>query len=117
MQVKIKQAAEVTGEQVEVAGASGVKIQWLIGKQDEPENFFMRLFELEVGGHTPHHSHPWEHEVFVLAGKGSVTTPQGEWSLEPQSVVYVPAGEEHQFRNVGPEPLRFICLVPTSADY
>jgi quercetin dioxygenase-like cupin family protein len=116
-QVRVKHVSQVHSDQVDVAGADGVKIQWLVGKQDKPDNFFMRLFELESGGHTPHHSHPWEHEVFVLAGKGSVTTPQGVWALEPDSIVYVPANEEHQFRNEGTETLRFICLVPTAADY
>jgi len=29
---------------------------------------------------------------------------------------FVPAGAEHQFRNVGPETFRFICIVPEAHD-
>jgi len=117
VEVKIKQVSQVPANQVEVAGASGTKIQWLLGSQDEPENFYMRLFELEPGGHTPRHDHPWEHEVFVLSGKGSVLTVEGQLPLARHSVVYVPSKVEHQFRNDGDEMLRFLCLVPKSATY
>ncbi len=116
-EVKVKLVSQVPANQVEVAGASGTKIQWLLGSRDEPENFYMRLFELEPGGHTPRHDHPWEHEVFVLAGRGSVLTAEGKLPLEPHSVVYVPSNAEHQFRNDGDEVLRFLCLVPKSASY
>ena len=114
---KVKHASAVTANPVEVPGAVGVKIQWLVGQEDQPANFCMRLFELEPGGHTPLHGHPWEHEVFVLAGEGSVVTPQGERPLTAHSVVYVPADEEHQFKNLGETPLKFLCLVPKSAEY
>jgi quercetin dioxygenase-like cupin family protein len=116
-QVKVKHASEVPAQDIEVAGAAGVKIQWLVAQEDAPENFYMRLFQLEPGGHTPLHGHPWEHEVFVLEGEGSVVTPAKESPLEPNSVVYVPAGEEHQFKNGGARPLKFICLVPKTATY
>ena len=115
--MKVKHATEVPTQDVEVEGATGVKIQWLVAQDDAPETFYMRLFQLEPDGHTPLHGHPWEHEVFVLEGEGSVVTPAGELPLKPHSVVYVPATEEHQFKNSGSKPLKFICLVPKSATY
>ena len=67
----ITHAKDVKAEDVG-EGAKGVKIRWLIGEQDGAPNFAMRHFEVAPGGHTPHHSHDWEHEVFVLSGRGKV---------------------------------------------
>ena len=115
--MKVKQVREVAAQDVQVEGAEGVRIQWLFGKDDTPENFYMRLFELAPGGYTPRHGHPWEHEVYILEGEGVVASPAGDKPLMAQSVVHVPAGEEHQFRNTGQAPLKFLCLVPKTADY
>ena len=35
-----------------------------------------------------------------------------EHPLRPGSQVYVPPHELHQFRNTGPGPLKFLCLIP-----
>ena len=87
----------------------------LIGKEDKAEHFCMRLFEMGPGGHTPEHSHDWEHEVFIHAGKGDVLIQDTRYPLETGSAVLVPANTIHQFRNTGDEALVFICLVPTGA--
>jgi quercetin dioxygenase-like cupin family protein len=113
----IKRSTDVPAEAVETEGAVGVKIQWLVGAHDGPDNFFMRLFELEPGGRTPRHAHDWEHEVFVLAGEGSVSSEEANRPIGPESVVHIRPGEVHQFQNTGTETLRFLCLVPRSAGY
>ena len=92
--------------------AVGVKIRWLINKEMGAPNFAMRLFEMEPGGYTPRHVHPWEHEVFILSGSGVVLGEEGEKLFRPEDVVFVPSGEEHQFRNRGDETVRFLCLIP-----
>lgn len=87
----------------------------LIGKADGAANFCMRVFEVGAGGHTPRHSHPWEHQMFYHSGTGEVLC-DGKWTpVEPGSAVFVPPGAEHQVRNSGAEPLVFVCLVPPSA--
>jgi quercetin dioxygenase-like cupin family protein len=90
----------------------GVTMRVAIGPEDGAPIFNMRVFEVPPGGSTPHHSHWWEHEVFVLSGQGSVTTDGGDLSIGHGSVVYVPGGDMHQFHNTGDDVLRFICLVP-----
>jgi len=75
-------------------------------------NFVMRVFDVEPGASSPRHSHDWEHEVFVLLGKGRVYGGGKEVSLSPGYTVFVPPMEEHQFTNTGDEVLRFVCLIP-----
>ena len=56
--------------------------------------------------------HPWEHEVFVLTGKGRVKSQDDEIPVEKGDFVYVPPMEKHQFLNAGPTPFEFLCIVP-----
>jgi quercetin dioxygenase-like cupin family protein len=67
------------------------------------------------GGYTPRHSHPYEHEVFVLEGAGVVFEGETAHPLKAGDVVFVVPGEVHQFRNTGDRPLKFLCMVPNSS--
>ncbi len=58
--------------------ARGVEMRPLITERDGAPHFAMRLFTLDPGGHTPYHSHEWEHEVYILAGSGAVRSKDGE---------------------------------------
>ena len=90
----------------------GVTKRVVIGADDGAPNFCMRIFEVEPGSSTPHHSHAWEHEVFILAGQGVAVGEPGETKISSGSVVFVPPEEQHCFVNNGNETLRFICLIP-----
>ena len=72
----------------------------------------MRLFEMDVEGHTPLHSHDWEHEVFILEGKGLVVGVKEEKSFKAGDVIFVPANEMHQFKNDTEKPVKFLCIIP-----
>lgn len=109
--MRIKEASAVEAEAVE--GAPGVTVRWVLTERDGANNFSMRLFEIAPGGQTEHHTHPWEHEVFVLSGSGRVWSEEGEREIGPEQVVLVPAGELHHFANAGDQPLKFICCVPS----
>lgn len=95
-------------------GTQGVSMRWVISEKEGAENFALRIFTVEPGGHTPLHTHPWEHEVFVLKGKGAVVNEGKDVPLNAGDVVFVPADEEHQFKNVGDSEMEFICLIPIS---
>ena len=98
--------------QVEEQGAKGVGLKVVISAKDGAPNYVMRVFEVEPGGHTPYHTHDWEHEVYVLEGKGTVRQDDKEYPVEKDSFVLVVPGEEHQFINKGDGVFRFICVVP-----
>ncbi|HOS95621.1 MAG TPA: cupin domain-containing protein [Armatimonadota bacterium] len=95
--------------------ASGVSVRWVISDADGAPGFALRVFEIEPGGYTPRHQHPWEHEVFVLAGEGCVRSASGETRLSEGTAVLVEPDELHQFANPGGVPFRFICVVPNAA--
>ena len=101
---------------VTMEGASGVKMRMLVGPDDKADNFHMRHFEVEPGGHSPHHSHPYEHEILILKGTGVAKSVQGDRPFKAGDVIFVPASEEHQFVNSGNDPLTFICLIPAPQD-
>ena len=88
----------------------------LIGPEQGAPTFVMRLFTVEADGCSPYHTHPWEHEVFVLAGKGTVKSPDGEVQVSAGDCVYVPPNEEHQFLNAGADPFEFLCIVPKEGE-
>jgi len=90
----------------------GVVKREVITAEDGAPHFAMRVFEVQPGSSTPSHSHPWEHEVFILAGRGVVVGAQGALPITKETVVFVPPDEPHCFVNSGNEPLRFVCVIP-----
>jgi len=96
-----------------VAEAPGVTIRWVIGKKDNAPHFAMRVIEVAPGSNTAYHAHEFEHEVFILAGRGAVRDAAGsETIVEAGSVVFVPPNAVHGFYNRGDKTLRFICVIP-----
>jgi quercetin dioxygenase-like cupin family protein len=94
------------------APAEKVKIRWLINEKQGAPNFAMRRFEIQPGGSTPYHTHPWEHEVYVLEGNAKAVSKAGEKDIGPGSVILVEPNEEHNFKNTGDKPLVFLCMIP-----
>ncbi|MCW3979881.1 MAG: cupin domain-containing protein [Candidatus Bathyarchaeota archaeon] len=104
--------SEIGENEVTEDGAESTKIRWLITKNDGAENFAMRFFEMAPKGHSPHHSHAWEHEVFILEGECLVVCGKQQEKVSPGYVIFVPPNATHHFENVGKDSLRFLCLVP-----
>ena len=101
---------------VQMDGASGVKMRMLIGPDDQAGHFHMRHFEIAGGGHTPHHEHNFEHEVLILTGNGVVESEGGDRPFRAGDVIFVPANEKHQFVNPGNARCTFICSIPAQQD-
>ena len=96
-------------------GVEGVSMRVMLGREDGAPNFAMRHFAVAPGGHTPHHSHDYEHQLVILGGRGEAIDKGETRPISKGDVLYVVANEEHQFRNTGDEPLEFLCLVPLHA--
>ena len=112
--MKVANHQAVEQKTVDMPGAQLCQVRWLVGDQDQAPHFAMREFEVAPGGFTPRHSHPYEHEVFVLDGSGTIAEGDRIHPISSGDVIYVAPDDIHQFRNTGETPLRFLCLVPNS---
>ena len=110
--MKIASLKNIPANPVEMEGAVGCRMRLAISPRDGAPNFAMRAFEIASGGHTPLHKHPFEHEVYVIDGWGTVWRDGKEVPIKPGDVLYIPADEQHQFTNAGDKPFQFICLIP-----
>ncbi|MHC4565048.1 MAG: cupin domain-containing protein [Planctomycetota bacterium] len=112
--MKLENSKDIAKKPVEVDGAKGAEMRLLISEADGAQNFAMRMFELQPGGHTPLHTHAHEHEVFVLEGQGVFVCEGQEHEFGPEYVIFAPPNKEHRFKNTGDSILRMLCLIPTS---
>ena len=110
--MKITPYKELASKPADDPAASKVAMRIAIGPDDGAPNFVMRVFTVEPGGHSPRHSHPFEHEVFVHSGRGEVFHEGKTYPLGPGHVAYIPPDTLHQFLNTGGEPLVFVCVIP-----
>ena len=108
MEEIIKKFDEVEEEVMKMEGSKDVFIRWLI----RGPNFALRYFRVKKGGYTPKHSHPYEHEVFILNGKGRVFIDNTNKDFEKNYFLYIPPDKEHQFINTGENDLEFLCIIP-----
>lgn len=113
--MKLKSYVDIKPTHFDNGPARGVAARVVIGKNDGALNFCMRVFEIAPGGHTPKHSHAWEHEMFIHAGAGEVYANGGWNPMKAGNAIFIPGQEEHQMKNTGREPLIVVCLVPGSA--
>ena len=102
--------AEAVGEQ-----GPGASLRWLIDDtRDAAPVYALRMVEIAPGGHSPHHQHGYEHENFVVEGHGRVFMDDEWHDLKPGDVVFVPAGTEHEYANVGDTTFKFLCGIPVT---
>ncbi len=106
--MKIRNYRQVPG----INAAPGVMMRVVAGPSEGAPTFVMRVFEIQPGSATPFHAHPWEHEIFILAGKGVVRSGGKETALAEGDAVTVLPNEQHSFLNSGKDVFRMICCVP-----
>lgn len=110
--MKIVSLQQIPAEKVEMDGVKNCAYRVAVGPKDGAPNFAMRVFEVAPGGHTPLHHHPYEHEIYVMDGQGTVWREGQEVPIKPGDVLYIPADEQHQFKNTSDQPFKFMCLIP-----
>jgi len=59
----------------------GVVKREVITAADGAPHFCMRVFEVEPGSSSPSHSHPWEHEIFILSCRGIAQDKQADMAI------------------------------------
>lgn len=93
--------------------AKQAKMKVLVGTQEGWDNHVMRVLEVEAGGFSPRHQHPWPHINYVLEGEGTLFLNGIENPIKAGSYAFIPSNELHQFQNTSQSTLKFICIVPT----
>lgn len=109
-----------TEVQEQIPTEEGVKdttIRWLITDKMGAKHFAMRVFTIQPGGHTPHHTHDWEHELFCLEGEAVLRSGDHKEPFRPGEFAFIQANELHQIRNESRAVARVMCLIPYKANY
>jgi quercetin dioxygenase-like cupin family protein len=108
----IKKISDVPVTPVKSGDAQKAAVRVLFGPKDGAPTFAMRQFELEPGGFTPHHNHPFEHQILVMQGQMVAVSENGDIPVGVGDVLMIMPGEKHQFRNDSAQPAKFLCMVP-----
>ncbi len=112
--MKITSLDKVATVKMDMEGARDAFKQIPISSADGTPNLSVRVFTIHPGGHTPYHTHPFEHLNYIIQGHGALVTENGvERPVQQGDFVLVLPGEKHQYKNMaGDKPLVMICAVP-----
>ncbi len=112
--MKIVSLDELEKTKPDMEGAKGIYKQVPISKDDGSPMFSFRVFTIEGDGHSPYHSHPFEHINYVIEGHGAIVSETGEeHEIKKGDFALVLPNEKHQYRNrSASEPFIMICGVP-----
>ena len=94
-------------------GAKNAYRQVPLSKNDGAPNFSFRVFTIHPDGHTPYHTHSFEHLNYVISGQGVIVDGDGkEIEIGTGEFGLILPDEKHQYRNKGDKPFKMICGVP-----
>jgi quercetin dioxygenase-like cupin family protein len=110
--IKDVESKKLSGE-----GIQNVLKQIPIGPEQGWKDHALRVFTLQKDGHTPKHSHDWEHVNYVISGEGMLEIEGQKQSLSSGAFAFVPPNKEHQYSNAGDDDFVMICIVPAKGDY
>ena len=112
--MKVIKLDEIEKTEMMMEGARDVWKQIPISRRDGTPSFSFRVFSIMPGGHTPYHTHDFEHLNYVIEGEGALVRENGEEQVVNKGdFVLVLPDEKHQYRNRSPrDPMVMICAVP-----
>ena len=61
----------------------------------------MTYSEIAPGKTSSHHIHPWEHEVFIIEGAGTLVCDGKEYPVKEGDAIFIPGGVDHYTLNNG----------------
>jgi quercetin dioxygenase-like cupin family protein len=83
----------------------------ITSRNDDAPNFSMRFFRINPGGYTNKHKHSFEHEVYVIKGRGIITIDGEKLEIEKDNCFIIHPYETHQLF-AEEDVLEFLCIVP-----
>src|ERR671923_1032986 len=73
----------------------------LISLDDNPPTCTMSYSEIYPNKTSTHHTHPWEHEVYIIKGSGTLVCDGKEHPVREGDAVFIPGGVDHYTLNNG----------------
>ena len=77
----------------------------LVGIDDNPPTCTMTYSEIQDGKTSAHHIHPWEHEIYIIAGAGTLVCDGKEYSVKEGDALFIPGEVDHYTLNNGGQGL------------
>ncbi|MCH7800543.1 MAG: cupin domain-containing protein [Chloroflexi bacterium] len=87
----------------------------ILGPEDGVPNYVMLYVQHAPGASSAHHTHPWEHQAFIVEGSGILWVDGNEYPIKSGDAVLVPPGSEHHFTNTGDVMLSRVTVNPLSS--
>ncbi|HAL48131.1 MAG: cupin domain-containing protein [SAR202 cluster bacterium] len=87
----------------------------VLGPSDGVPNYVMLYVQHAPGASSPHHTHAWEHQAFIVEGEGVLWCDGKEFPIKAGDAVLVPPDSDHQFRNTGSTTLSRVTVNPLSS--
>ncbi len=72
----------------------------------------MGLYALPAGGVDPQKPHTEDEVYYVVSGRGSIKVGEEDYPVEDGSVVYIGAGVEHRFYDIGEDLAILVFFAP-----
>jgi len=75
----------------------------LVQLSDNPPTCTLGYSEIPPGGTSSHHIHPWEHEVYIIKGSGTLVCDGKEYPVKQGDAMFIPPNTDHYTLNNGGE--------------
>jgi quercetin dioxygenase-like cupin family protein len=73
----------------------------LIWLEDNPPTCTMTYSEIYPDKTSAHHIHPWEHEVYIIKGAGTLVCDGKEYPVKAGDAIFIPGSVDHYTLNNG----------------
>ena len=73
----------------------------LINIDDNPPTTTLSYSHIHPGETSSHHIHPWEHEVYIISGSGTLVCDGQNYPVKAGDAMYIPPNVDHYTLNDG----------------
>lgn len=88
----------------------------ILGTKDGVPTVVSLYHDHAPGESSKHHSHSWEHQVYITSGSGIVWVDGEEFSIKQGDFILVPPNSTHHFKNTGDGMLSRITFNPKESE-
>jgi quercetin dioxygenase-like cupin family protein len=107
--MKLVKAWEEPGVEIPAPFQRCIKVLLAPDKEGVAELTFSQVL-LPPGGRTEYHSHDRPELIFLVSGEGECLHEGEKTQVKEDMVIWMPAGEQHQMINSGPEMLKLATV-------